>query len=87
MKSVKIPNSGSSRLTLVQQGLSQIESSRPEVWHGSNPDADEGSDDGIGDPMVKFKVMVKRKVAKAQIILVSIWIVLPPVGEEPECAR
>ena len=57
---------------------------------------------GFRDPMVKFKVMVKRRVAMVQIILVMIWVVLPPAGEEycciqkvllkpylqlPECAR
>ena len=37
---------------------------------------------GFRDPMVKFKVMVKRRVAMVQIILVMIWVVLPPAGEE-----
>ena len=42
---------------------------------------------GFCDPMVKFKVMVKRRVAMVQIILVMSWVVLPQAGEEPECAR
>ena len=57
---------------------------------------------GFRDSMVKFKVMVKRRVAMPQIILVMIGVVLPPVGKEycciqevllkpylqlPECAR
>ena len=41
---------------------------------------------GFGDPMVKFKVMVKRKVA-VQIIVVMIWVVLPPVGQEYCCIQ
>ena len=31
----------------MQQGLSPIKSSGAEVWHGSNPDTDEGSDDWV----------------------------------------
>ena len=42
---------------------------------------------GFRDPMVKFKVMVKRMVAMAQIILVMIWVVLPPAGEEYCCIQ
>ena len=40
---------------------------------------------GFRDPMVKFKVMIKRRVAMPQIILVMIWVVLPPAGEEYCC--
>ena len=42
---------------------------------------------GFGDPMVKSKVMVKRRVAMAQIILVMICVVLPPAGEEHCCIQ
>ena len=42
---------------------------------------------GFPDPMVKFEVMVKRRAPKAQIILVMIWVVLPPVGEEYCCIQ
>ena len=37
---------------------------------------------GFCDPVVKVKVMVGRMVATAQIILVIIWVVLLPAGEE-----
>ena len=36
---------------------------------------------GFPDPMVKFKVMVKRRAAKAQIILVLLWVVLSPADK------
>ena len=42
---------------------------------------------GFCDPMVKFKIMVKRRVAMVRIILVMIWVVLPPVGEEYCCIQ
>ena len=37
--------------------------------------------------MVKFKVMVDYVVAMVPIILVMIWVVLPPVGEEYWCIQ
>ena len=40
---------------------------------------------GRRDPMVKFKIMVERRVASVQIILVMSWVGLPPVGEEYCC--
>ncbi len=40
-----------------------------------------------GDPMVKFKVMVEFVVPMVPIILVMIWAVLPPVGEEYCCIQ
>ena len=42
---------------------------------------------GFRDAMVKFKVMVKRMVAMPQIILVMIWVVLQPAGEECCCIQ
>ena len=42
---------------------------------------------GFGDPMVKFKVMVEFVVPMVPIILVMIWAVLPPVGEEYCCIQ
>ena len=42
---------------------------------------------GFRDPMFTFKVMVKRMVAMVQIILVVIWVVLPPAGEEYCCIQ
>ena len=42
---------------------------------------------GFRDPMAKFKIMVKRMVAMAQIILVMIWVVLQPAGEEYCCIQ
>ena len=42
---------------------------------------------GFRDPMVKFNVMVKRRVAMVQIIWVMIWVVLQPAGEEHCCIQ
>ena len=42
---------------------------------------------GFGDRSVKFKVMLENEIAIAQIILVMIWAVLPPAGEEYCCIQ
>ena len=40
---------------------------------------------GFPDPVVKFKVIVKRGAPKVQIILALLRVVLPPAGEEYCC--
>ena len=42
---------------------------------------------GYSDPMAETKLVAERMVAMAQIVLVTKWPDLPPVGEEYCCNR